>query len=140
MNKAKFITQQLKPYILDPSSCGYNTEEGECQYLTPDGRMCVLGKNLINPQQFDADDAACTLLDRHSQSILKPEAMAVSLDNYTWSGMQDIHDRIARCSVRLFDIADVRYIKRAIVEIQECEKIKLPELIEAIQNLYESKQ
>jgi hypothetical protein len=138
MNKAEFITQQLKPYMQNPSSCGYDSEASECQYLTSDGRMCVFGKNLIDPKQFDSNDAACTLLDRHSQSILKPQAKAMNLDIYTWSEMQYIHDKIARINAGFFDIGDVHRVKRTIESIQKTEKIQLPELMLAMQDLYES--
>ena len=40
MDKAKFITDQLKPYLLDPNLCGY--EDGGCCYYTSEGKMCVV--------------------------------------------------------------------------------------------------
>jgi hypothetical protein len=134
MNKSQFITQQLKPYIENPSSCGYEVLKKECQYLTEDGKMCVFGKNLIKPEEFNPNDSAGTLLDRYSESILKPEAKKVNLAVDTWSDMQSIHDRVARVyySASFSDSGSIRMIRRVISLIEDRQEIHLDELKDLI--------
>lgn len=89
--KKLFALQQIGPYYKNPKLCGFNGEF--CVYLTNDGKMCVLGKNLIDPEDkpnLDADD----LLKNQGEKILKPEARG-KLSPKEWKGLQKIHDSIA---------------------------------------------
>jgi hypothetical protein len=92
--KKEFALSQLAPYYANPSTCGYDNEENVCEYLMPDGRMCVAGKNMITPKNglyFTID----VLLGNDSQEgILKPEVVGI-LTNQEWQVMQGIHDTIA---------------------------------------------
>jgi hypothetical protein len=94
MNKQEFIIAQLKPYFLDPSTCGIGKEG--CMYLTHDGKMCVLGKNLTPKalEKFkDSTEKASKLLIKHGEAILKEESRDI-LSSKEWQQMQQIHDNI----------------------------------------------
>lgn len=95
MNKQEFIIAQLKPYFLDPSTCGIGKEG--CMYLTHDGKMCVLGKNLT-PEALEkfqnSSEKASKLLITHGETILKEESRGI-LSSEEWQAMQSIHDNIA---------------------------------------------
>jgi hypothetical protein len=94
MNKQEFIIAQLKPYFLDPSTCGVGEED--CMYLTHDGKMCVLGKNLTPEalEKFkDSESKARKLLSTHGEAILKEESRGI-LSSEEWQNMQEIHDNI----------------------------------------------
>jgi hypothetical protein len=96
MNKQEFIIAQLKPYFLDPSTCGVGKEG--CMYLTHDGKMCVLGKNLTPEalEKFkDSTEKASKLLITHGETILKEESRGI-LSSEEWQAMQYIHDKINR--------------------------------------------
>jgi hypothetical protein len=96
MNKQEFIIAQLKPYFLDPSTCGIGKEG--CMYLTHDGKMCVLGKNLT-PEALEkfhnSVEKASKLLITHGETILKEESRGI-LSSEEWQAMQYIHDKINR--------------------------------------------
>ena len=97
MNKQEFIISNLKPYFLDPSTCGVG-EDRSCMYLTEDGKMCVLGKNLT-PEALErfknSESRAEFLLLTHGEEILKEESRGI-LSYYEWEQMQNIHDCITR--------------------------------------------
>lgn len=93
--KKEFCLAQIAPYYLNPDLCAYNPEVMNCQYLTFDGRMCVLGKNLIDPgnpayDQMNAD----SLLTIYGEEALKPEARGI-LTGMEWNLLQSIHDTLA---------------------------------------------
>lgn len=93
MTAKEFALAQIAPYYLDPSICG--VDEVGCRYFTDDGKMCVLGKNLINPEQFkDVNIRACRLLTSQDESILKEESRGI-LKYHEWDYLQGIHDHIA---------------------------------------------
>jgi hypothetical protein len=94
--KKEFALSQLAPYYADPSTCGYNDESTNCEYLMPDGRMCVAGKNMVNPR-FEWHQGIGDILDgndREQEGIFKPEVVGI-LSNSQWDLMQRIHDTIA---------------------------------------------
>lgn len=89
--KKEFALAQIAPYYKDPTTCGFNGDR--CLYLTEDGKMCVLGKNLIDPSLYGAmngDD----LLIKHGEDALKPESRGF-LTPKEWNKLQNIHDNIA---------------------------------------------
>ena len=93
MNKQEFIISNLKPYFLDPSTCGVG-EDCTCMYLTEDGKMCVLGKNLT-PKALErfknSESRAERLLKINGEEILKEESRGI-LSYNEWEQMQKIHD------------------------------------------------
>jgi hypothetical protein len=94
--KKEFALSQLAPYLADPSTCGYNGEKKNCEYLMPDGRMCVAGKNMVNPR-FQWYQGIGDILDDNDdeqEGIFKPEVVGI-LTNGQWKNMQRIHDCIA---------------------------------------------
>ena len=94
--KKEFALSQLAPYYADPSTCGYNDESTNCEYLMPDGRMCVAGKNMIEPK-FEWHQNIGDILqdnDNEQEGIFKPEVVGI-LSNRQWEFMQRIHDAIA---------------------------------------------
>lgn len=102
--KKEFALSQLAPYLADPSTCGYDLETKNCEYITPDGRMCVAGKNMLDPTQekiwgniediLSANKESYWLLNDEQEGIFKPEVVGV-LNNADWQDMQSIHDSIA---------------------------------------------
>lgn len=93
MTKRDFCIAQIKPYYQDRSLCGIS-ETGSCLYRTKDGKMCVAGKNMINPGQFK-EETIDQLLAIHGEGILKPEARNI-LSLREWAILQLIHDKIAK--------------------------------------------
>jgi hypothetical protein len=94
--KKEFALSQLAPYLADPTTCGYNQGGQTCEYLTPDGRMCVAGKNMIEPK-FKWYKGIEDILEENEdeqEGIFKPEVVGV-LTNLEWKNMQAIHDSIA---------------------------------------------
>lgn len=99
MTKKEFALAAIKPYFDDPTTCGVVRNKdgsfGRCAYYTPDGKMCVLGKFLQNPEKFARTaEAAEGLLNLHGQKILKPEAQGI-LTNKEWQSLQGIHDMLS---------------------------------------------
>jgi len=93
--KKEFALSQLAPYLKDPSTCGFNKDSGTCEYLMPDGRMCVAGKNMIEPK-FGIYKDILDLLSKNEEEqegIFKPEVVGI-LTNQEWKDMQSIHDNI----------------------------------------------
>lgn len=89
--KKKFALDQIAPYYHDPSLCGY--EDGFCKYLTHEGKMCVAGKNLLNPKA--AGGTIVDILEGRDQiEVFKPNAANI-LSNAEWGMLQAIHDKIA---------------------------------------------
>lgn len=90
--KKEFCLQEIAPYYKDRSLCAYNQEVSNCEYLTPDGKMCVLGKNLIDPGNPEYDEQSATdILNGFGEEILKPEVRGI-LTPLEWERLQSIHD------------------------------------------------
>ncbi len=89
--KKAFAMAQLIPYFKDPSTCGF--DENGCVYLTKDGKMCVAGKNMLNPENFDGP-ITMYLLTLSQKEVFKSEAVDV-LNLKEWFNIQYIHDSIA---------------------------------------------
>ena len=92
MTKQQFIIDQLKPYFEDPSTCGYDSDLQRCQYITADGKMCAVGKNLIDPKST-INGYGLTHVLGEDQENLKPEARGKLLE-VEWDDVQSIHDSI----------------------------------------------
>lgn len=88
--KKSFALEQIAPYYKNRNLCGFNGSN--CCYYT-NGKMCVFGKNLIDPKgtrNIDADQ----LLEQYGEDILKPESRGI-LTKEEWKSLQCIHDSIA---------------------------------------------
>ena len=94
--KKEFALSQLAPYYAEPSTCGYNDKNTNCEYLTPEGNMCVAGKNMIEPKfgLYKGIDDLLEDNDNEQEGIFKPEVVGI-LSNSQWELMQCIHDTIA---------------------------------------------
>jgi len=90
----EFALSQLAPYLKDPSTCGYDVNTSNCEYLAPNGNMCVAGKNMIEPQYGFYKGIDDLLDDNEQEDIFKPEAVGI-LSTIQWVGIQSIHDNIA---------------------------------------------
>jgi len=92
MNKKEFALSQIAPYFKDPSTCGI--ENRRCKYITSDGRMCVVGKNMLNPSKGGSIHIDALLSIFTEEEIFKPEAVGI-LSTKEWGRLQYIHDEIA---------------------------------------------
>jgi hypothetical protein len=94
--RKEFALSQIAPYLKDPSTCGFNKDNGTCEYLTKDNKMCVAGKNMIEPKFGMYKDIIDVLYENEEQQegIFKPEVVGI-LTNQEWKYLQSIHDNIA---------------------------------------------
>jgi hypothetical protein len=92
----EFALSQLAPYLADPSTCAIHRENQQCEYIMPDGRMCVAGKNMIKPIFGVCKNIEDILLENEEEQkgVFKPEVVGI-LTNTQWQLMQPIHDTIA---------------------------------------------
>lgn len=94
LSPKEFALQAIAPYYKDPSICGY--EDDRCVYLTNNGRKCVLGKYLKEPDKFRGRGSAISIFYAKTQEdILIPEAVGI-LSTDQWQSLQNIHDNVAR--------------------------------------------
>jgi hypothetical protein len=96
LERKEFALSQIAPYLKDPSTCAISIENEQCQYLMPDGRMCVAGKNMIKPS-FGVNMNIEDILKKSEfgqKGVFKPEVVGI-LTNQEWRYMQQIHDSIA---------------------------------------------
>lgn len=92
MTKKEFAIRALKEYTLDPAKCG--VEDGNCKYVTRDGKKCVAGKYMLHPENYNRKSIG-TILKEHSQAeIFIPEVVDILTLN-EWQRMQLVHDAIA---------------------------------------------
>lgn len=93
MTKREFIVSQLKEYILDPSKCGYFN--GYCVNITPDGKMCVVGKNLLEEVRKEhPNEGVLSIYMNQGEEMFIPESRN-QLHPVEWMEMQRLHDNIA---------------------------------------------
>ena len=129
MNKQEFIISNLKPYFLDPSTCG--TFNGLCVYLADNGNMCVFGKNMTPEalEEYKDNGAGATeLLKENGESILKEESRGI-LTIEEWQGMQSIHDNIPNPNRNFkfrYDI--LLFTLKKFAELTKCDLSELFEL------------
>ena len=117
--KKEFALAQLAPYLVDPTTCGFEKENGNCEYLTPDGRMCVAGKNMVNPEYNIHKDINDLLADNNDEQegLFKPEVVGI-LENKEWKYMQMIHDCIATQPEKRYEL-ESRINKLNLFSIEE---------------------
>lgn len=93
MTKKEFVLQQIAPYWKDPSTCGH---DGICcQYITQDGKMCVAGKNMIDPKRFYKFGTISHILDDHTQKEVFKRESVDQLSQQEWLFLQQAHDKLA---------------------------------------------
>lgn len=95
--KTLLALQLIVPYLVDPTTCGYNYNYEECQYITPDGKMCVAGKCMLHPSDYrPSDPIDKIILDsvETGQPVFKSEYVNKFTPN-EWRNLQSIHDVIA---------------------------------------------
>lgn len=94
--RKEFALSQIVPYLKDPSTCGFNKNEGTCEYLDSNGNMCVAGKNMIKAEFGIYKDILDVLSENEEEQegIFKPEVVGI-LTNQEWKDLQSIHDNIA---------------------------------------------
>jgi hypothetical protein len=94
--KKEFALSQIAPYLKDPTTCGFNKSEGTCEYLDPNGNMCVAGKNMIIPSfgLYKGIDDILEENDDDQEGVFKPEVVGI-LTNQEWKHLQSVHDNIA---------------------------------------------
>jgi len=88
-----FALNAIKGYFKDPTTCGY--ENGACVYLTTDGRSCVAGRFMLDPEKMKTEGDILDIIRLHGQeSIFIPEVVDI-LSADQWNDLQVIHDTIA---------------------------------------------
>lgn len=90
--KKAFALAQLRPYFRHPEQFGF--ANGVCQYITLEGKQCVLGKNLINPD-IPSYISGVDYIKDNGQNVLKPTSRGI-LTPTEWGYMQAIHDTGAK--------------------------------------------
>src|SRR5688572_1556530 len=88
MNRLEIIEETVKYYSEDITRRAI-TEKGGCDYLTYEGKMCAVGRCMINPQPFYA---GVTILNLESplETLLKPEYRGHPIE--FWAELQRLHD------------------------------------------------
>lgn len=95
MDKKTFALNAIRPYAKDPITCGYNGVA--CVYFMPDGRKCVAGKFMLDPNRWMESGAGIReiLKNYPQEEVFRPEAVGI-LDTEEWALLQSIHDNIAQ--------------------------------------------
>ncbi len=125
MDKRQFILDTLLPFLQDPSTCAMDSN-GNCRYLTEDGRKCALGKH-IRPEAYlpEMEGYGALMLDRHGMDILTDEAKQYNFTIDDWYAIQNIHDGLANRRGTL-------QMTRRIKELEEKMECEFPELLAAL--------
>ena len=123
MKTAKQIALELiAPYYIDPTICGI--ENGECKYLTEDGKMCVAGKCMIDAEQWGIDRIGYILLEEQEEEVFTPEFVNV-FNSLQWTRLQNIHDNIAHNNKTRVKKEIVKLNLFTLAELEEyCKTIK----------------
>jgi hypothetical protein len=92
--KVEIINETVQYYSEDTSRRGFNSEHGY-QYLTPTGKMCAVGRCLLDPNKGYAGTVyGFRLLSNHGHipidPELKPEYRGHEID--FWCELQALHD------------------------------------------------
>lgn len=95
-SKRQFILDTLLPFKEDRSKCA--SVDGQCLYLTEDGRKCALGVHMKEGpwQHIQAGVASLTHEFGFSfEKMLTPEALEQGLTKVEWAVIQEYHDFLA---------------------------------------------
>lgn len=90
--------EQLGPYFKNPKTCGY--EMYSCKYLTNDGKMCVVGKNLLPEKLNHYKNEQLGILEifgecEQNQTELFKSEIVNKFTDIQWEYLQSIHDYIS---------------------------------------------
>lgn len=129
-NAKAFALAQIAPYFKNPETCGFNPKTSSCNYLTPEGKMCVAGKNMINPENFPQTDGIAGILTYDTQEKVFREDVVGVLSKLEWTMLQRIHDRIATTNSGFFTNEDP--LKEAIINLGLFTYTELKEAAEAL--------
>lgn len=89
-SKIEIINETAEYYSADVSRRAYNDEVHVCQYKTPDGKMCAVGRCLENPEEIINQNGG--VVDIFSSGFeLKAEYRGH--DYIFWRDVQMLHDR-----------------------------------------------
>ena len=101
-SKLEIIKETYEFYNLNPSQRAIAPSNNRCEYITEDGRMCAVGRCLVNPLKFDNrsinDDvfASCINSSKFSKKVLKNFKAEYQLnDPEFWYDLQQFHDTVA---------------------------------------------
>jgi hypothetical protein len=88
--KLEIIDETVEYYSQDVSRRAV-LPDGQCRYYVSDGRVCAVGKYLMNPQEFEHSLGSSTsLFSREGINILKKEYRIE--DSSFWYDLQGLHD------------------------------------------------
>lgn len=112
----QFILDTLLPYKENPELCAF--EDGECLYLTEDGRKCAVGKHMKEGdwQKFHGGFSNL-LFSCPKELFLTEEALSHNLTDQIWSVIQDYHDNLGQFK-NIYGVED----------LEELTGLKFPEL------------
>lgn len=90
--RAEIIEETYDYYVPDPSKRGLN-KHGGCEYLTNDGKMCAVGRCMLNPEKHSTpkrkiSTPICDIEDIDSE--LKLDYRGHHTD--FWEDLQNWHD------------------------------------------------
>lgn len=112
----QFILDTLLPYKENPKLCAF--EDGECLYLTEDGRKCAVGKHMKKGEWQQFHGGFSNLISSYpKESFLTKRALSHNLTDEIWSTMQSYHD----------DLKDLESIY-VVEDLEALTGLKFPEL------------
>lgn len=91
--KAEIIEETVRYYEEDPSRRSYDMATHMCNYLSPTGQMCAVGRCMTDPGSVTATSDVYSLADSSESGLdglLKEEYRGHSVD--FWDSLQQYHD------------------------------------------------
>ena len=93
-SQKQFILDTLLPYKEDPATCAIG--DGECLYLTKDGRKCAVGKHMKKGKwQTKFSSVEDIEYEFGLDKVLKKSALKQEFTIEQWNLMQQYHDNVA---------------------------------------------
>ena len=90
-SQKQFILDTLLPYKEDPTTCAIG--DGECLYLTKDGRKCAVGKHMKKGKWQTEFSSVEDIEDEFGlDKVLKKSALKQGFTIEQWTYMQQYHD------------------------------------------------
>lgn len=113
MNKLQIIEETVKYYSEDVSRRAIKPG-GRCEYLTSDGKMCAVGRCMINPGTNRDDDIgfipSYSIIEVDQDKILKKEYRGH--ENEFWFDLQKLHDANSNWIDNGLSDAGQRYVEK----------------------------
>ncbi len=94
--KKQFCLDNLRGYLTGKEKWGVD-RGGCCYFVEGNGAMCVAGRNMINPKNWDGLIMDILTQDE-TQSCFKEESRGI-LEIGEWSLLQNIHDKLGMNSI-----------------------------------------